>query len=387
MSYANGASIQAVANVRDIENEIISETVLLEDLNSQTHFDGEYFKIVYKDTEEIIAIDPLGIDKTSLRAATAYYHLNLARKYYSELGFEQDEKITIRIGIDKDFSKKNHFLLTPHEKLYNNAHTINSGAGNAATNTPAWGKEIWYRDPKAIKLSEQQLEGFKRHIENMLPTPSSRIDSEVIIYILINSAISADPEDYIKVSGKGIAQNYLANALIRFIVPELTILISENEFLLDTALIPEVHYHEYSHFMMTDYIPTVENTPLLEGLCDYFATKISRQTTIADSLGEYGQLISKRDSKNKLIYNYQFDLIREETLGPASAYVLSTLSQIENYLLRYESPADVERMIFKLRKVLTINSKIKKDLPTAILKVTHPRYKIGILAILNRSGL
>lgn len=52
-------------------------------------------------------------------------------------------------------------------------------------------------------------------------------------------------------------------------------LFMEKYYYLDTALIPEVIYHEYSHYVLQDYLVLSHSTGVVEGLADYFAGEIA----------------------------------------------------------------------------------------------------------------
>ena len=60
---------------------------------------------------------------------------------------------------------------------------------------------------------------------------------------------------------------------------------------LDSAMVPEIIYHEFTHVAMSDYIPLTGSFAVSEGIANYFASVISGNTEIAGKLGEYGKNI------------------------------------------------------------------------------------------------
>src|SRR5665647_904490 len=138
------------AQVRTEENMPIVDDVTLTDLTSNDSFDGSHFKIVKGKDEEAIKFD--ADEALTFRAATAYYHLTKARKYFIEK-VKADyvstiPKMTIRIEHKNQFSELGHYANDNMEPQFNNALTIPSGEGLSSHGVKPWGMEIWFRPRK-----------------------------------------------------------------------------------------------------------------------------------------------------------------------------------------------------------------------------------------------
>ncbi|MBT4792118.1 MAG: hypothetical protein HON90_11150 [Halobacteriovoraceae bacterium] len=381
--------VQTTAQVRNKDDKIVSAKIILPDLLAIDELNGKYFRIVSKDTEEIIKIDSTGKNKESLRAATAYFHLTQARLFYKSIGVEQKELLTVRIGIENKFHKKYHFQDVTRGKMFNDAHTYAEGFGVTKYNIDiaAWGKEIWLRSPKKIAVSDEFKQQHRQLVRSLIPT-NTYFDWDMLVLQTLSALVSHNPADYIESTGTSLMKSYSTNMSIKLIAPEISLMLTADHFHLDTALIPEIVVHEYTHFIMSDYLPTVENTPIMEGLSDYFATKITNNTKIAFKLGVHGELISERDSQQEVLYNRAFDSGRPGNLGSGAAYVLSVLTLIDSHFKRYERDINyAPKLFFEMRKHLTIDSKINDDLSRALMSAVPVKYRLSVLAILNQTGL
>lgn len=399
LSFADTYSVDAIVMERASSQNIVRKEVTLTNLKSSTHFDGEFVKIVRRDTDELIPIDPSGQNTESLRAATAYYQINKARLFFKQLGIEQTDFLTVRIGIRNLWHRRFHFqnerLGTPEEQ-FNNAHTHTSGEGIDHLGIQAWGKEIWLRDPLPIEITEAQQNEYKTYIRNHLPDEGRDLSFETMFFMVANAFLSNDPMDYIETAGSGLLQNFATNKTLRWLGPEVSLFFISDTYHLDAAMIPEVIIHEYIHFIMSDHIPTVENTAIMEGMSDFFTTEIMNHSEIAHDLGAYGELIRSRDARDMPVYDRSFDTNTPGILGTSSAYMLSILFRIHAFLSEHEGEETSLKIMFDLRKHLGIDSKIHRDFPRAIMNVLNAaraegkissNYRLSIMGILFQSGL
>jgi hypothetical protein len=132
----------------------------------------------------------------------------------------------------------------------------------------------------------------------------------------------------------------------------------EKYYYLDTAMVPEIIYHEYSHIALSDQLALTHSTPVLEGLADYFATEISGNPKIADKIRKYS-LSMPKNARNRSDYNPAF----ENAFFSNSDFVLSVL-----WLVRDEFPDLTETLVYESRKALnTDTADIRHDLIGSLL--------------------
>lgn len=255
------------------------------------------------------------------------------------------------------------------------------GDGVSDFGIDGWGYEIWFRPIKEIPISRELRKQVKKVIRSYLPrTPT--ISGDVLIISGIEAVSSDNFQAALGNTATDLFQDYLINTAVRFIIPEVFALFLRGNYFLDTALIPEVIYHEYTHYMMADAVEPIVNSTLLEGFADYFATKVSGRLTLADELGDYGRLIESRDALSRDVYSLSLD----SNQGLGSDFVLSVLYEIESYVSLYESRDDVIKRIFEMRRSITVDSEIKQTLPRLIWKY-FPQYRYSLTALLHNRGI
>ena len=133
----------------------------------------------------------------------------------------------------------------------------------------------------------------------------------------------------------------------------------EKYYYLDTAMIPEIIYHEFSHMALSDHLVISHSTPVNEGMADYFATTLGDNAHIASKIKRYSMAMPK-DGKNKNNYNPMY----ETKVLANSDFVLSVL-----WSVRKEFPEDANQLIYKAREFLnTDSSNIQNDLTAALLE-------------------
>lgn len=363
--------------MRDHSDELVISSTELTDLTSNERFEGKHFKIVSKMSNQAIAFDsPL-----AFKAANTYYHLSRARKYFSALRELPNEQITIRLEIENAFHRDYHFQNSQLDPIFNNATTVVGGEGVNDLGIDPWGYEIWFRPIKEIPISPELRKQVKKVVRSYLPrTPT--ISGDILIISGIEAVSSDNFQAAISATASDLFHDYLINTAVRFLIPEVFALFLRGHYFLDTALIPEVIYHEYAHYMMADAVEPIVNSTLLEGFADYFSTKVSGRLTLADDLGDYGRLIESRDALSRDVYSLNLDT----TDGLGSDFVLSVLYEIESYVSLYEPRDQVIKKIFDMRRSLTVDSQIKDTLPRLVWKY-FPKYRYSLTALLHNRGI
>jgi hypothetical protein len=364
--------------LRNKRDKLVVEKVELKELTSDSHYIGKSFKLVHKTSNEPIQIDDSSVSK---KAANVYYHLTKAKNFFAKIGKKQTEQITIRIDIENAFHKKYHFQNVRVNPVFNNASTIARGAGVEEYNIAPWGEEIWFRPAKKIKIDKEFKKKFRKLARNTIPRGVS-LSTDILLFTAIEAGISGDIVGSLESSGKVFLQNYLTSSLLRYAVPELMLLFSKKNFHFNSAFIPEVIYHEYTHYAMADSVSPIINNTVLEGFADFFAAKISGRTKLADKLGDYGALIASRSALSKGHYFLKIDT--EDGLG--NDFVLSLLYELSVMLAEKENERFALKALFEMRKAITLDTKIAYNFPNIFWEYL-PKYKLDAMMILNLRGI
>lgn len=308
-SLTYSAVIKKPAVIRDENFKVQIEEVSLPDLTRDDAYEGKFFKIVKGKDEEAIHFDAPA--ELQLKAATTYYHLNKARKFFSEnvkSSFVQHlPQLTIRLDLINVFNEVGHFANDNLDPQFNNALSVPAGAGYSPKNVNPWNTEIWFRPAKKIDIREYKgpvdfastkaaLHSFRNqtHMVNLQQFFTS------IFSDILNSTAS-DSGNLIRLVESSIMIEviYESSDLI-------TQFLSRKIYRLDSALVPEIIYHEFSHVALSDHLELTHSTPVNEGLADYFAGKISNSKKLATKIKDYN-LFSGKEVKRKQQYRMEFE--------------------------------------------------------------------------------
>lgn len=369
------------------------DKVQLPDLESNSSFEGTYFKIVKGKSNEAIAFDEKD-EMTLTKAATVYYHLSEARKFWVEKMQSEKAadlpKLTVRIEITNQFNELGHFAHDNKAPQYNNALSIPDGETPSwvpAEKQDKWGKEIWFRPKKKILTKDLGPMG-----PNPLTTSLMAMERPLINYVenQINHRIMQEffypaynnrpiHEDLIRFAG-----TYALMKLFIHGSRYTDSLFLEKYYYLDTAMVPEIAYHEYSHIILSDHLEMSHSTPVNEGMADYFAAVQSKKRKVYGKVAGHSNNAPK-DTQEKRIYSHWDESNRYAT----SDFTLSVLWDVRETL--GEEIGD--RVVYQSRKYLkTSSSTISHGLLTAILRACEDicesprRDKIKLYNTFGRKG-
>lgn len=380
------------AVVRTDSNKAVVEKVQLEDLVSENSFDGKYFKIVKGKSDEALSFE---IEEgLKLRAATTYYHLSKARDYFvNHLGSEyvaELPKIVIRLEHTNQFSELGHFTHDNYEPQYNNALTIPGGRGLPSKGVKPWDIEIWFRPSQRIHINDlstnnlqaQEFQGLMRKFRNQIHMQSlTRFIAQMMVSFT-NPRAPMNPlsaENLVRTAGSSV----IMEAGYQFIDP-ITKFFSRKWYWLDTALIPEIIYHEYAHAALSDHLKLLESTAVIEGMADFFAGQIANSPQLAKHIKKYNTYNGK-DAKKKQTYRIEF----ESTQYANTDFVFGLLWELKKIV----GDEDGEFFMYDLRKNVTTYSTIRTGLVEGILKTCDEKCdspfvdKLRILKALNLKKL
>ncbi len=393
MSFAQGV-VTARAVIRDAGFNANIRTVELKHLTSSERFDGEFFKVVKG--KEGVAVSMGDADRNLvLRAATTYFHLNKARDYFvDKLGSTYVAalpKIIVRIEHTNQFNELGHFAHDNLEPQFNNALTIPAGSGIEGRGVKPWEMEIWFRPEKKVHVDELKIKGgngigewgsvlsafrqqmhmtsMQRFLSQLALTQTSDLPTENVI----------GWENLVRVAGTSL----LLEAVYKYADP-LSRAFSRKWFWLDSALVPEIIYHEYAHVALSDHLELSHSSAVIEGMADFFAGQIADSSKLATNIKDHNVFNGKKATR-KQQYSVQF-----ETADYANSdFVFGMLWDLRAIV--GEAPAP--QFVYNLRQKIDTNSTIRKQLIEGILDTCidlceHPFVdKLKILQRYNARGI
>lgn len=393
-TQAFSAEKVTLALVRSENGYPQTENVTLTNLVSEEAFDGEFFKIVKGKSNDAIKFTE---DKhLTFRAATAYYHLMKARSYFVENVKSEYvkgiPKMTIRIEHKNQFSELGHFAHDNLEPQFNNALTIPAGRGLESRGVKPWNMEIWFRPSKKVHISELKVNGSaQQEFKVLLAQFRDQTRMQTLNRFLSNVIVA-----YTKEQQPGAPGPFSQESLIRtvgssliieagyLLMDPLTKALSRKWYWLDTALIPEIIYHEYAHAALSDHLVLSHSTAIIEGMADFFAGQIANSPKLATKIKKYNTYNGK-NAKRKQEYMLQFEMQDYANTD----FVFGMLWEMKKIVGADQGT----EFMYELRKKVTTNSGIRNELIEGILSTCDEMCempfndKIRILKALNLKGL
>jgi hypothetical protein len=300
--------------------------------------------------------------------------------------------MTIRIEHTNQFSELGHFA---HDNLgpqFNNALTIPAGKGFASRGVKPWDMEIWFRPSKKVHISELRVNGSaQQEFKVLLGQFRDQTRMQSLNRFLSNVIVA-----YTKEQQPGAPGPFSQEALIRtvgstliieagyLLMDPLTKVLSRKWYWLDTALIPEIIYHEYAHAALSDHLVLSHSTAIIEGMADFFAGQIADSPKLANKIKKYNTYNGK-NAKRKQEYMLQFEMQDYANTD----FVFGMLWEMKN-IVGQDKGLD---FMYELRKKVTTNSGIRNELVEGILSTCDDMCdmpfndKMRILRALNLKGL
>ncbi len=376
-SFATYASEVVVTRVvaRDQSFRAQIRQLPLKHLITTEAVDGEFFKIVKGKSEEAVRFDDADKDLV-LRASTAYYHLNIAREYFIEKMKSQYvealPKMTVRVELTNQFNELGKFAndnLTPQ---FNNALTIPAGKGLASRGVKPWDMEIWFRPQKRVHVSTLKIKGgalgdwgsvLSAFRKQMHMTSLQRFFAGLAQAELNRDTPMYDSfyswENVLRTAGTSI----MLEAVYQFADP-LSRAFSRKWFWLDSALVPEIIYHEYAHVALSDHLVLSHSSAVIEGMADFFAGQIANSANLATRIKDYNTFNGKKAKKNES-YMVQF-----ETSDYANSdFVFGMLWDLKKILGNELAPD----FVYNLREKINTNSTIRNQFIEGIIDTCNER--------------
>jgi hypothetical protein len=363
-----------------------------------TNFEGKYFKIVDGVSNKAILFDN-DVDLVT-KAANVYYHMNVARKFWTE-NIKSDyvknmKQLVVRINIKNLYSQNAHFKNLEQGENSNNAWTI--PAGKTPDVIPddqkdSWGIEVWFAPLKKISVNEL----IHTRGENPLSTTLRALRNPVLTETAYNLGLSIIGS---LIAGENITMsNFLGDLVFRsltlhsffsaslFFTDKMDKWFYEKYFYIETAMIPDIIYHEFSHVALSGNLPLSYGTPVIEGMADFFATRIVQtEGKMFSGINGYSNNQSK-DPNNDLL----FDPIMENRVFSDKDFVLSLLWRVRKNLekansknLKYEAKkklVNTDQLIYHSSRYLDGSSNINLGLSKALVKSCRNKCNNLILGV------
>ena len=159
---------------------------------------------------------------------------------------------------------------------------------------------------------------------------------------------------------------------------------SSKWFWLDSALVPEIIYHEYAHVALSDYLVLSHSSAVIEGMADFFAGQIANSSNLATRIKDYNTFNGKKATKKEK-YMVQF-----ETSDYANSdFVFGMLWDLKKILGDEMAPG----FVYDLREKINTNSSIRTQFIEGIIDTcnascTSPFVdKLKILQRYNTRGI
>lgn len=354
----------------------------IDGLKARDRFETDHFRVSWKKEDQALTLDRIsGIteepqttffrDEEMLRllAANTLFHAEKAHRFFTEILSAEEvkkmEQLVIRLDITNTYSEYERFAHDNHKPQYNNALSIAGGIPyKPRPGLNPWGREIWFRPRKEIPIGELLAQLPENPANAQLREARQALYPMQIDLAIRNTLLSifqsrlTDPSYVDSVTRQGgtlllmEGAFQVLKAVNRYIIPQ--------KFYLDTALVPEIIYHEFSHLALSDYMEPNVSTPVNEGMADFFAASIGDNPVLAEKIKKFSTGVGKNGKKLK------YFSIELETLDNArSDYVLGVLWGLRDLLGKNTAT----QVVFGARKYLnTKDSTIRDGLIRALLR-------------------
>lgn len=379
--------------VRDARFRPRIERTDLPYLLGRDRIEGKYFKVVEGKSEEAVRFN--AEPEILLRAATAYFHLNKARDWFvRNLGaaYVRDmPTLTIRVNHTNQFHELGHFTHDNLEPQYNNALTIPAGVGLAGRGIRPWGTEIWFRPEKRMHIDELGLRDPSLGTWGaLLSSYRQQQHMGTLQRFLMQGALASQTDDgfameefnwgsVIRVAGGSLIMELAYRNADR-----LNRTFSQKWYWMDTALVPEIIYHEYAHAALADHLSLTHPNSVVEGMADYFAGAIAQNPRLAEHIHDHNSYNGKNATRSQM-YQVEF----ETTEYANTDFVFGMLWDLREFF----GDQGADQFIYDLRTELNSSATIRRQLIDGILETCDRRCrnpfadKIRILQRYSERGL
>jgi hypothetical protein len=373
MTLNSSFAVPVKLNIRSAKNEMKTITIDSLEISGSNLAETEDFRVMKSVDNNVIDFTSTeNTENELLRSATALYHAKIARNYFVNImnapkAITQPQ-ITVRIDMNHPFNEFYHFI--PESKLleYNNAVTIPASNSKAMPSVEKWNNEIWFRSAKEEEIDNSVYQVAKVMDQMDLTTEMLKTVTDQNVQ---NSVVSSTLEEsFSSVDYMGFVESILYTVGVFKIAPKFLMFATgkiKTKTFLDTAMIPEVVYHEYTHYAISDFVSLRRSTPMNEGMANYFAAVISNSSNIAEKNGKFSKNMGGYEGNSKMMYQSTM----ETSNSAHSNFVFSYLWRLRLRMTKEFKDGDklTDKLIFNARQYVTFAKKpIKDDLLPALTK-------------------
>lgn len=335
-------------------------------LEKTNYFEDSSFKIVESSGNKPIAQND---SEWSQHAATVFYHLTKAKEYFiKHFGLESVQhfdQIVIRLNMSRQYLDISQFAGPHLEESFNNALTIPPSDERRLNRYDPWGYEIWFRPAKKVEATSS-MQNAAALLENETIQESALVSFLSMSAFELAHNVTAMPT--LEAISSSIHLETLAIGLGLFTVLPKVLKLGSKYFkqslYLDTALIPEIIYHEFSHIVFGQFLNPRQSTPLIEGIANYYAAKIAGGDKIAHRTGNRQRGLLSRNGSKKSRYH----LSLEARVMAQHNFTFQLLHHISK-----ELGDNADQLIFNTIKKLNRSSGIKYDLMNKLIETINDR--------------
>lgn len=306
-----------------------------------------------------------------LKVATLAYHAQKAEQYF-KTHFNNDytqsiNNMIIRYNIARTFNVGRHF--SKKDENYNNAVTINPSNEYALTSqgVKEWPREIWFRPAQKIPNSGKM---------NLAALPPNMLQKSALMAldmsfrkyaqttVVTESLTAFNLSDQLFQVGLLML---LQNATPLVVGGAMTLF--QGDYYLETAMIPEVIYHEVAHLFLADHLPTSGSYPINEAMANYFAAVISGNTSLTQKLGDYGSNVDSTGlSKKKYSSSIEQSAAAHDPFTYTYLWKIRTRVSKQIKIPGMDSASFFDQVVYESRKhiVLDADKTVAMSLPEAL---------------------
>lgn len=339
--------------------KIVTERRELTELTSEVAFEGTYFKVVHASGDAPIRFDDADHEVVR-RAATVYYHMSNARTVFDHFSLRDRtglrQKMVIRIDQEQGYSDVNHFDPRPEMREYNASRIIPpSDPFMLAKGVQPWGYEIWFRKAKVQKRPSQMSlmagQMNSRQFKSMLM--GQLLYSDMVS--ITQSALMGffNPVDHLISMSFSIGLSELIPQSIGLIGKHV-----HQRYYLDSAMIPEIAIHEFSHIALAPVFGLKRSTALNEGFANYLAWRVTHLEKLGARAGPFNRSDAPKSALTHAKYSFDQEMLKQAAYG---SFTFSLLYELDRAL----GPEGGEILIRSLN-YLNQDSSLNVDLPNAV---------------------
>lgn len=364
LSSISQASVVSV-NVRNEDQKLVVLKKEMTTLVGSHLAENEHFRVLDRTNDDSLdLLSPELSAEDHLRAGTILHHMAIARNYFvSVLHSEyvaQLPRVNVRLNMMQPFNEFYHFVKDSKVEQFNNAVSVPPSSIKKMPGVADWGHEIWFRPAKAQEIDNAVYQSSKQLDDlNMTTAVIGSLTDESVSDAIIQSTLdtSIDNLDYM-----GYITKLLWTVGIFEVTPKVLKLVSKpfktNTFM-DTAMIPEVIYHEFSHVALSDFVSLKRSNPLNEGMANYFAAVINGHSKIAAKNAGHSKNVSPYSGKKKIMYSARFETEKAAHSNFVFSFLWRLRERFESELPNGKELAD--KLIFTSRKHIRYADKAIKD--------------------------